>query len=173
MARCPFCDLENPNSVRSCQRCGSDLYAEPQVRIPAVETPAVAAVPPSTFNLKQRPGGTDTDRPPPGAQPRLVVIRGRKLQVEHLLYEGENFIGRMGDKPVDIDLGDQESPERAWCSRQHAVIIYQGGRLAIEDLKSANGTFVNRTRLEVGKRYTLRDGDVIQIGNIHMKVMGP
>jgi hypothetical protein len=32
------------------------------------------------------------------------------------------------------------------------------------NLKSANGTFVNRTRLEVGKRYTLRDGDVLQKG---------
>jgi len=29
-----------------------------------------------------------------------------------------NFIGRADEKPVDIDLEDQEPPDRVWCSRQ-------------------------------------------------------
>ena len=37
------------------------------------------------------------------------------------------MIGRFADKPVDIDLMTQESLEQIWCSRQHAVVIFDRG----------------------------------------------
>jgi hypothetical protein len=107
---------------------------------------------------------------PPGAQPRLLVLRGLKISVEYPLYEGHNFIGRADEKPVDIDLEDQEPPDRIWSSRQHAFINYEDGRLVIEDLNSSNGTFVNRTRLYPGQKRVLQPNDVIQIGTVQMRV---
>ena len=74
-------------------------------------------------------------------------------------------------KPVDIDLDDQESPDRIWTSRQHAVITLDNGALAIEDLNSLNGTFVNRTRVHPGQVRELHENDVIQVGTVHMKVI--
>ena len=59
-------------------------------------------------------------------------------------------MGRADEKPVDIDLDDQEPPDRVWSSRQHCLITFESGNLNLEDLNSANGTFVNRVRVYPG-----------------------
>lgn len=107
---------------------------------------------------------------PPGAQPKLVAIRGQKLNAEYPLYEGNNFVGRADEKPVDVDLEDQEPPDRVWSSRQHAVITFENNVLAIEDLNSSNGTFVNRARIYPGQKCPLGVNDVVQIGTVQLKV---
>jgi pSer/pThr/pTyr-binding forkhead associated (FHA) protein len=107
---------------------------------------------------------------PAGATPKLVCIRGVRLGVEYPVYEGDNFIGRSDEQPVDIDLDDQERTDNIWSSRQHAVVHLENGLLTVEDLKSANHTYVNRTRAEPGTKLPLKVGDVIQIGGIHLKV---
>jgi pSer/pThr/pTyr-binding forkhead associated (FHA) protein len=91
--------------------------------------------------------------------------------VEYPIYEGPNFIGRADEKPVDIDLDDQEPPDRVWTSRQHACISFEAGLLSIEDLNSANGTYVNRTRVYPGPRRPLAVNDIIQIGTVQLKVL--
>lgn len=110
--------------------------------------------------------------PPPLAptMPRLIVIRGEKLNVEFPVYGGKNYMGRASDKPVDIDLTGQESPDQVWSSRQHALVTYDRGTLLVEDLNSLNGTFVNRSRLHPGQKRVLQSGDVIQIGTVQFRV---
>jgi len=56
-------------------------------------------------------------------------------------------------------------------SRQHAVVIFEQGQLALEDLNSLNGTFVNRARLHPGQRRLLQPNDVIAVGTVHLKVV--
>ncbi len=107
---------------------------------------------------------------PPGVTPKLVVLRGLKINLEYPLYEGLNFVGRADEKPVDIDLEDQEPPDRIWSSRQHACIAFENGLLTIEDLNSSNGTFVNRTRVYPGQKRQLAVNDVVQIGTVQLKV---
>ena len=82
---------------------------------------------------------------------KLLVVRGQRMDVQYPFYPGKNYLGRTDDKPVDIDLEDQESQDRIWTSRQHAVITLENGKLAIEDLNSLNGTFVNRNRVHPGQ----------------------
>jgi pSer/pThr/pTyr-binding forkhead associated (FHA) protein len=72
---------------------------------------------------------------------------------------------------VDIDLEDQEPPDRVWCSRQHACISFEGEQLSIEDLNSANGTYINRNKLYPGQKKQLSVNDIIQIGNVQMKLI--
>jgi len=107
---------------------------------------------------------------PAGATPKLICIRGVRVGVEYPVYEGDNFIGRSDEQPVDIDLDDQERPDNIWSSRQHALVHFENGLLTLEDMKSANGTYVNRTKAEHGMKLPLKVGDVIQIGGIHLKV---
>jgi hypothetical protein len=109
----------------------------------------------------------------PGAQPRLKVMRGLKVGFEFALYPEYNYIGRADEKPVDVDLEDQEPPDRVWCSRQHAVIFFDeaAGSITLEDLNSSNGTFVNRNRVYPGEKKALSPNDVIQIGTVHMKLL--
>lgn len=106
----------------------------------------------------------------PVGRPRLVVLRGLKVNVEYPIYEGRNTIGRFADKPVDIDLVSQESIEQIWCSRQHAVITFDHGNVLVEDLNSLNGTWVNGNRIHAGQYHALKHGDVIQIGTVQLKL---
>ena len=49
-------------------------------------------------------------------------------------------------------------------------ITFEDGKLTIEDLNSANGTYVNRARIYPGQKRQLSVNDVIQIGTVQMKV---
>ncbi|MGE3807669.1 MAG: FHA domain-containing protein [Gemmataceae bacterium] len=106
----------------------------------------------------------------PGSSPTLVSQRGQKIGIVYPVYEGENYLGRSDEKPVDIDLEDQENPEQVWSSRQHAVIRFQDNVMTIEDLNSSNGTYLNRERCYPGKPLHMKPGDVVQIGSIHLRV---
>ena len=48
-------------------------------------------------------------------------------------------------------------------SRHHTTISRHGNEYIIEDVGSANGTYVNNQRLEAPQ--VLKDGDVIQLGD--------
>ena len=105
------------------------------------------------------------------ANPRLYVVRGQKPKVEFPILGGLNSVGGADDKLFDIDLEDQENPERVWASRQHAVIEFEDNKITIEDLNSSNGTFLNRNKIYPGQKMPLKANDMVQIGNIQMKVM--
>jgi hypothetical protein len=136
---------------------------------PAAKAPPAPAAPPPAAPAPA--AAAPAAALPPDAQPRLVVLRGLKRNVEYPIYEGHNFIGRADEKPVDIDLDDQEPPDRVWSSRQHALITFEEGKIAVEDLNSANGTFVNRTRIYPGQKRELAVGDVLQVGTVQMKLI--
>jgi len=138
------------------------MDAPPMMAAPMDLAPPPAAAPPAPA-----PSGAKL---PADAKPRLVVLRGLKINVEYPVYEGQNYIGRADEKPVDIDLDDQEPPDRVWSSRQHALIMYENGELILEDLNSANGTFVNRTRVYPGQKRALQPNDVVQVGTVQMKL---
>ena len=73
---------------------------------------------------------------------------------EHVLVEGATAsIGRSSNNDIYI-------PEQH-VSRQHAVINYREGVFLINDLGSANGTFVNDERIT--DPYPLFSGDVIRL----------
>jgi hypothetical protein len=153
--------------------------AEP-LAIPDANPPGVETMPMAAVSAEAGPAAPPAPAPaggevpavklPEGAQPKLVVQRGLKLNVEYPIYEGHNFIGRADEKPVDIDLDDQEPPDRVWSSRQHALITFENSELLLEDLNSANGTFVNRTRVYPGQKRPLAPNDVIQVGTVQLKV---
>jgi hypothetical protein len=138
---------------------------------PPPPAPAAAPPPPPAPAAAPAPPPAPGAGLPAGAEPRLVVLRGQKRNVEFPIYEGHNFIGRADEKPVDIDLEDQEPPDRVWSSRQHALITLEGGKMCIEDLNSSNGTFVNRARIYPGQKCDLNPSDVIQIGTVQLKVV--
>jgi pSer/pThr/pTyr-binding forkhead associated (FHA) protein len=130
-----------------------------------VSSPSSAAADP--FLAVAPPAG---EAIPAGANIKLVCVRGQKPGLEYPVYEGSNFIGRSDEQPVDIDLDDQEPQDRIWSSRQHAQICYENGQLTVEDLKSANHTYVNRIKCEPGNKVSLKVGDIVQIGAVHLKV---
>src|SRR5437588_11336543 len=84
--------------------------------------------------------------------------RGDRLRVEPDLLIGRAAVDREGR------LGDD--PE---ISRRHAYVSRGGdGRLLIEDLGSANGTFVNGQRIQASR--TLELGDTVRAGRTVLEV---
>jgi len=145
----------------------------------ALETTAAESAA-ATETTHEQPPKPKTAVPPPlpdaasapaPTSPKLVVVRGQRMDVVYPLYPGKNYLGRTDDKPVDIDLEDQETSDRIWTSRQHAVVTFESGKLTVEDLNSLNGTFVNRTRVHPGQVRELNENDVVQVGTVHLKLV--
>lgn len=84
----------------------------------------------------------------------LIVLTGEGVG-SMFRVEGESVIGRSAS--TTIRLNDDG------ISRRHAKLTQQGTQVVLEDLKSANGTFVNEDQV-VGERI-LKDGDKIRIGS--------
>jgi hypothetical protein len=143
---------------------------------PQAEEPAPPPPPPASTEMAAKSDGAqaaapaEPDKLAAEAKPKLVVVRGQRVNAEYPIYEGDNYIGRADEKAVDIDLEDQEPQDRIWSSRQHALITLEDGKLTIEDLNSTNGTFINRMRLHPNQKRPLLVNDVIQIGTVQMKV---
>jgi len=57
------------------------------------------------------------------------------------------------------------------CSRRHASIWVQEGRIQIRDLGSKNGTWINGKRVE--DAVTLQPGDHVRIGHAEFALVGP
>lgn len=57
----------------------------------------------------------------------------------------------------------------ASISRRHALLNESNGLLIIEDLKSSNGTFVNRNRISAPT--ILHHGDIIHMGEIEIRII--
>jgi len=82
---------------------------------------------------------------------------------EYELVRGSLTIGRSAE--VDIPLND------SLVSRVHARIIVTPEGVAIEDLHSTNGVYVNADRT-TGRSQPLREGDRILIGTCELSVFG-
>ncbi|MDZ4764237.1 MAG: FHA domain-containing protein [Chloroflexota bacterium] len=59
---------------------------------------------------------------------------------------------------------------RMGISRQHVVIANEGNVLTIMDLNSTNGTLLNQLKLMPHQKRILRYGDILQLGNLIVKV---
>lgn len=103
---------------------------------------------------------------------RLVVMGTNEMSAQFSLNaESENLIGRMdpnrGIRP-EVDLSKYDPAARV--SRRHAKIVSQGNQFYIEDLGSANGTFINGSvRLPQGRPYVLVSGDELKLGETTLK----
>jgi serine/threonine protein kinase len=110
------------------------------------------------YNL--RPGYTPTMRPIPAATPpagapqqwQLVHVKAEANE-KHPLQGDSIMVGR--DRTCSVVLAHPA------VSRRHARITMAGSSLTLEDLKSANGTYVNNTRID---KAVLKPGDVVRFG---------
>ncbi len=118
------------------------LEAYKTMRLEAKATTAPMQPPDSTV----RSGGAAEAKP----EWQLVAVRDGE---RHELRQESVLIGR--DRSCSIVLTHPA------VSRRHARIIVTDSTFLLEDLKSANGTYVNNTRIE---RANLKPGDVVRFG---------
>jgi hypothetical protein len=96
--------------------------------------------------------------------PRLVSLPSQVAR-EHRVMGKRTLIG--SDGAADFVLMDPT------VSRRHAVIIKKHGRYFITDLKSSNGTRVNRNPVKPDTEYPIAGADDVQIGALHFTFLMP
>ena len=100
------------------------------------------------------------------------MVRGRDVGRVFNLRVAETILGNSLNGEPGLDLREQEgSSPRRMAARQAAIVV-TGQELAIRDLDSPGGTFVNRQRLLAGQSRRLQAGDVIQVGSVQLRVVG-
>lgn len=99
--------------------------------------------------------------PPPPATP---AVAGPMPPAELTVMLGDRLLQTVPFRKPRLTIGRAPGNdlviENAGVSRRHAAIRFEGGRFLLEDLRSANGTFLNRHRITV---HDLTDGDEIGI----------
>ena len=166
MIECPSCGhLHRPGTL-FCSECGVYLLTGGPLRtepLPESDLPATRADP---WESGEKGGTAEAQR-----ETLLIIVppSGRQLT---LPAEGEAVIGRLdatrGVFP-NIDLTPEGGLEGG-VSRRHARIHKQKSQYFIEDLGSANGTFLNGQRLTPYLPHPLHDGDELQLGRVRIQV---
>ncbi|MCS6839379.1 MAG: FHA domain-containing protein [Roseiflexus sp.] len=166
MIVCPNCSARQLDGTIFCAECGADMIN--------------AGPPESTRELNV--GAIESHDPLPASGPlsandsqsmhmvTLVVVRSRRrIEVD---LSDEVLIGRAdparGIMP-DVDLGPFGGYD-AGVSRRHAILSYRDGTYRVEDLSSANGTFVNGRRIAPMCATPLQHGDEIMCGTLLLRL---
>jgi pSer/pThr/pTyr-binding forkhead associated (FHA) protein len=135
----------------------------------------------TTMSLGQRsPTGDLTDPDPmfvpaPASAPdvptlTLVIMNsGRRIKLD---ISDDLLIGRKDNTRgifPDVDLG-LDGGYDSGVSRRHAILSHKDGAYQIEDLGSANGTFVNGQRIAPQAATPLANGDELKCGTLLMRI---
>jgi len=101
--------------------------------------------------------GLTPDDEPEAVSSYWLRVGNREIQ----LHEGETVVGRGDGCAIVVS--------ESLVSRRHARVLLDRGRPYIEDLGSANGTFVNQARLH--GRALLFPGDHVFVGTCEIEVV--
>jgi pSer/pThr/pTyr-binding forkhead associated (FHA) protein len=98
----------------------------------------------------------------------IVINSGRRIALD----AGDDLlVGRKDNQRgiyPDVDLG-LDGGYDAGVSRRHAIIATQSGGFTLEDLASANGTFVNGQRLGPQAPVPIAHGDELKFGTLILR----
>lgn len=142
---------------------------------PATSAPVYAAppAPPPPVSPPARPARRAEPTPPPPRPPEpapFALLREASQGETLPLRWDRNLVGRLSpeDKNFpEVDLGS--FPDHGGVSRRHAQITRSEGQVFVEDLSSANGTFLNEVRLQPGLQHPLKDQDEIRFASLRFR----
>lgn len=145
--QCPRCDTIVAAGTTQCPSCGLLFESEPTIAYVELPDPEHPLTPEEARDLDGISGWA------------LVVERGPRSGMSFMLSNGTTAVGRHSES--DILLDD------VTVSRQHCQFTVTDDALAVEDLGSMNGTYVNETRVD---RADLGPGDQVMIGRFQFLV---
>jgi hypothetical protein len=169
MIECPVCGCRLRPGTLFCNECGVYLPSDgplPTEPLPKEELPASQVGPEVPVDRHEGDG------PPATARRLCIVVVRSNRQVLFPLPIEEIHLGRRDafySVFPNLDLTPDGGLEEG-VSRNHAKIYQKDDRLFVEDVGSANGTFLNNRRITPHKPYLLEEGDALQLGRLQMFV---
>ena len=100
------------------------------------------------------------------AEPGLlrIVAMDAPTRVEITVTKDEFVIGKKAE------ICDGVIGFNKMISRSHCRISRHGSQYTVTDLQSANGTYVNKVRLQPNQPYPIHNGDIIRLANSDFQV---
>lgn len=190
-SQCPNCGNPILSNATFCGQCGFNIPENINSLENLAETivmsefePVTNVLPESESNLNQEiasnlesnnpllnnnPVASPSLSKPQSVATQLQIQKGVlvNIQTDQTLELPQDLsvihIGKDNEQiPPDLDLSG--FPDSQIVSRIHADIRVEGGVFYLEDVGSANGTYVNHIPLIKGNRHRLRAGDRIAFG---------
>lgn len=93
-----------------------------------------------------------------------IIAMNAPTRVEITVTKDEFVIGKKAE------LCDGVIGFNKMISRSHCRITRRGSQYTITDLQSANGTYVNRIRLQPNQPHPIKNGDVVRLANSDFQV---
>lgn len=165
MIICSNCKHANMTGAMFCVECGAQLVGRDTLTTQTIATDNLGKV------SKRKTG--EVSQPIEGEDAWANLHLLDTGQVLPLSSRNEFTMGRISEgQPImpDIDL----SPYQAYAagvSRLHAVIKRVSGAIVFMDLGSANGTFVNGSRLNSNVEQIISHGDIVSLGKLRIQVL--
>jgi hypothetical protein len=173
--RCPYCNKDYPRKKRFCGLCGTPLQTEKvkQPQSSSMNKPAPLMIqcphcgemhPTSIYYCPNIPGKSIEV-----SEPDLCIIKPASARRAKLILTGNDEI--LLTTPLTT-LGRHDfarvapTENLAYISKEHFQITQDNGTYYIEDNKSKNGTWLNSNNITGKGKQSLKDGDIIDIGNV-------
>jgi len=167
MQICNNCNTKQFDGTIFCAECGASMLAprQQETTISLGQPAPSSEVRSSNIQLSPTPIT-------PANSPSITLVimnSGRRILLD---VSDDLLIGRKDNARgifPDVDLG-LDGGFDAGVSRRHAIISYADGIYRIEDLGSANGTFINGQRLAPQSSMSIANGDELKCGTLLLRV---
>ena len=163
MIICPNCKSQETDGAIFCSECGTQL-----IQPDSGQTQKFA-----TDSDELRSAVFYADETPNQGATWITLHLLDTGDILPISERSEFTLGRLSEnQPIepDIDL----TPFKAFdngVSRLHAVIRHNQGNIALVDLGSSNGTYVNGLRIMPNVEQPLRHGDIVALGKLKMQIV--
>jgi hypothetical protein len=165
---CQVCGHSNLKGALMCSNCGAMLFGDLSraagTRNLADELPEFRTNPVFTASGSSKFTSDMTLR---------ISVEDKNTNINVGVTSNRLLIGRRdtlsGHSP-DVDMEDYEG-YRLGVSRKHAQLLLDDANeeLTIQDMGSANGTFLNGVRLPAHRPHKIQDGDEVRLGNLNLR----
>jgi hypothetical protein len=159
MIVCKFCGAKQVANTLFCNECGHYLSPKEDKSTDLLNTSQMS-----------RAGVADSTPAPPATPTSSATLQlniAQQLVIE-VTVDKEVVLGRLDLKSTSfptIDLSTLGAPAKS-VSRRHARIKKCGSDIILEDLGSANGTFINGKKVQPFTPTPLHHGDLVHLGQL-------